>query len=238
MNTAAIPKVQSARLPLHIQISELLTREIQAGLLADGEKLPPERELARSLDVSVGTLRKALQELEDKGMLARVHGSGNYINNKLDAENVYALFKLELIKGGGLPSADLLSVKRLTKPNNIPALGESKHAFRFRRLRQLNNTLVAAEEVWLDGSYATSISEETVSESLYLFYKDILGFWITKTEDRVNIGTLPEWAMQYWPNSDGVPFGYVERLSKDQDMKTAEFSRTWFDNTRANFVSR
>lgn len=238
MNTAVIPRVQSARLPLHIQISELLTREIQAGLLADGEKLPPERELARSLEVSVGTLRKALQDLEDKGMLVRVHGSGNYINNKLDVENVYALFKLELLKGGGLPSADLLSVKRLIKPYDIPELGGSTYAFRFRRLRKLNSTLVAAEEVWLDGSYATSISEEHVSESLYLFYKDVLGFWITKTEDRVSISTLPTWAMRYWSENDSVPFGYVERISKDQDMKTAEFSRTWFDNTRALFVSR
>ena len=238
MNTATAHNVQSARLPLHIQISELLTREIQAGLLADGEKLPPERTLAQSLDVSVGTLRKALHELEDKGLLVRVHGSGNYINNKLDVENVYALFKLELLKGAGLPAADLLTVKRLTKPKDVPALGKSKQAFRFRRLRKLNNTLVAAEEIWLDGGYAASINEEQVFESLYLYYKEVLGFWITKTEDRVNISTLPRWAVRFWPENKGAPFGYVERISKDQDMEPAEFSRTWFDPKRARYVSR
>ena len=225
-------------MPLHIQISELLTREIQAGILADGEKLPPERELAATLDVSVGTLRKALHELNDKGLLVRVQGSGNYINKKLDVENVYALFKLELHQGGGLPSADLLSVKRLLKPTDIPTLSGSDHAFRFRRLRKLSGALVAAEEIWLDGGYANEIIENQVSESLYLFYKDVLGFWITKTEDRVSMNSLPSWAMNYWPEHDSSPFGYVERISKDQDLKIAEYSRTWFDTNLACFVSR
>ena len=238
MNTASSTAVGSAKLPLHIQISELLTREIQAGLLADGEKLPPERTLAQSLNVSVGTLRKALHDLEDKGLLMRVQGSGNYINKKLDVENVYALFKLELLKGGGLPSADLLSVKRLVKPSDVPTLGGSKRAFRFRRLRKLNGILVAAEEVWLDGGYTKTIDEDRVSESLYLFYKEVLGFWITKTEDRVSISPLPSWAEPLWPNSGNSQFGFVERISKDQDLKTAEYSRTWFDTTCACYVSR
>ena len=238
METASTQLVQSARLPLHVQISELLTREIQAGLLADGEKLPSERQLARTLDVSVGTLRKALFDLQDKGLLIRIQGSGNYIKNNLDAGNVYALFNLELLQGGGLPSADLLSVKRLIKPDDVPVSSGSRHAFRFRRLRNLNGTLVAAEEIWLDGAYAKTIIQEQVSESLYMFYKDILGFWITKTEDRVSVSSLPKWAERYWPDSFKEPVGYVERLSKDQDMNTAEFSRTWFDATRARFVSR
>ena len=51
-------------LPMFVQVSELLIREIAAGRLIDGERLPPEREMAKSLHVSVGTLRKALAELE------------------------------------------------------------------------------------------------------------------------------------------------------------------------------
>jgi len=59
------------RMPLHLQISEMLMREIQAGLLVDGEKLAPERQMAAQLNISVGTLRKALLDLDEKGMLKR-----------------------------------------------------------------------------------------------------------------------------------------------------------------------
>ncbi len=71
------------RLPLHVEISEMLAREIQAGILFEGTKLAPERAMAESLRVSVGTLRKALLDLEEKGLLERIHGSGNYVRSAL-----------------------------------------------------------------------------------------------------------------------------------------------------------
>ena len=37
------------KMPLHLQISEMLAREIQTGVLIDGEKLAPERQMATHL---------------------------------------------------------------------------------------------------------------------------------------------------------------------------------------------
>lgn len=48
-------------LPKYLQVSESLIRDIGAGVLADGTRLPPEREMAADLGISVGTLRKALR---------------------------------------------------------------------------------------------------------------------------------------------------------------------------------
>jgi len=53
-------------LPIYVQITELLVRDIAAGRLIDGEKLPPERDMAEELGIAVGTLRKALAELQKK----------------------------------------------------------------------------------------------------------------------------------------------------------------------------
>ena len=100
-------------LPMHQQISEMLIREIAAGRMIDGEKLPPEREMAVGLGIAVGTLRKALAELERKGLLERVQGSGNYVRSKPDVASVYSMFRLELVDAGGLPTAKVLSVERL-----------------------------------------------------------------------------------------------------------------------------
>lgn len=43
-------------LPVYLQIAETLVRDITAGRLIDGEKLPPEREMATTLGIAVGTL--------------------------------------------------------------------------------------------------------------------------------------------------------------------------------------
>ena len=126
------------QLPLYVQLSERLVREVQAGLLRDGERLAPERDMAVSLGVSVGTLRKALADLEAKGMLERIQGSGNYIRNQAQVDSIYAFFRLETLAGGGLPSAEILSLAYATTPARAPRLGRSDQAVRIRRLRRLD----------------------------------------------------------------------------------------------------
>ena len=124
-------------LPLYIQISEMLIREIQSGRLSDGARLPPEREMAADLKISVGTLRKALAVLTEKHLIERRHGSGNYIRQGTGREGLYAFFRLELLGGGGLPTAQVLSVHSMGKPKDLPRFGASNRAHRIRRLRRL-----------------------------------------------------------------------------------------------------
>ncbi len=94
----------------------MLIREIAAGRLLDGERLPPEREMAAEMGISVGTLRKALADLTGKGLLERRQGSGNYVKQGTGGESVYAFFRLELVEGGGLPTAELIAVESRTSP--------------------------------------------------------------------------------------------------------------------------
>ncbi|MEM9344268.1 MAG: GntR family transcriptional regulator [Pseudomonadota bacterium] len=224
-------------LPKYVQTAEMLIREIASGRLLDGERLPPEREMASELGLSVGTLRKALEDLETRGLLERRQGSGNYIRTG-DAGGVYALFRLELIGGGGLPTAEVLSVDLLPKPHDAPEFGPGPKAHRIRRLRRLGGTPAALEEIWLDGSRAKTIAKMELSESLYLFYRHTLGFWIARAEDSISVGPAPEWSAPPFGAAPGATCGYVERLGRDQDGRAAEFSRTWFDTSVARYVSR
>lgn len=226
-----------AALPLHQQIAELLIREIASGRLVEGERLPPERDYAARLGTSVRTLRKALAELTEKGLLERVQGSGNYVRHNARAESVYSMFRLELPEGGGLPRAQLLDLARMQKPADLPEFGAASEASRIRRLRRLNDTIIAVEEIWLDGAVGT-IDPEKLGDSLYLYYKSRLGFWITRAEDRVTVGAVPDWAPEAFTLRPGTITGYIERLSWAQGPAPVEFSRTWFDTARAHYVQR
>ncbi|WP_425040088.1 GntR family transcriptional regulator [Primorskyibacter sp. S187A] len=225
-------------LPRHLQISEMLVREIKAGVRLEGDRLPPERDFAKELGVSVGTLRKALQDLAVKGMLERVQGSGNYVRNNPAVSNIYALFRLELASGGGLPTAELIAVDRLMLSPDIPRIDEAPYAFRFRRIRSLDGIQIAAEEIWLGGARAQQVNASEVSDSLYQFYANRLGFRITRVEDRVTTAPLTGWALPYFADLSYPSWGYIERFSRDENDTLAEFSRTWFDPQRARFVAR
>ncbi len=232
------PAILRGALPAHMQISEMLIREIMAGRLADGARLPPEREMAASLKVAVGTLRRALQDLQEKGLLERIQGSGNYVRAREELLGVYAFFRLELVEGGGLPSATILSVDTMSKPANLPTFGPSAHGHRIRRLRRLGGRPAALEEIWVDGARAQSLQAEDLSESLYLHYRLVLGFTIAQAEDRVGIGLTPEWSPPEFAPKPGAAVGYIERFATADDGQGVEYSQTWFDPDVARYVTR
>ena len=230
-------KQTATALPKYVQISELLIRDIAAGRLLDGERLPPERDMAEELRISVGTLRKSLKELTNKGLLERVQGSGNYIRHGNVEASVYAMFRLELLAGGGLPRADILDLVTLKKPADLPDFGTSTSGARIRRLRYLNNTIIAVEEIWLD-SDSGEVRPDAISDSLYHYYQKQLGFWISRAEDRVGIGSVPDWSPMDFPLRPGTVTGYIERISWSDKPDPVEFSRTWFDTDKALYVQR
>ena len=139
-------------LPVYVQISEMLIRDVNAGHYLDGARLPPERQMAKELGVSVTTLRKALNDMSHKGMLEKRQGSGNYIKTNKNLASVYSFFRVELIAGGGLPTAELLALDRTVKPTHFPPFGKGNEAYRIRRLRLLNGQPAVLEEIWLDGN--------------------------------------------------------------------------------------
>jgi len=225
-------------MPLYRQIGELLVREIDAGRLMDGERLPPERELAARLGTAVGTLRKALAYLAEKGLVERRHGSGNYVRAPRERDTVYAFFRLELLSGGGTPTAEILSVQRRAKPSAAPPFGQSRQAHRIRRLRRLDDVPAVVEEIWLDGAYAERLDPDSLAHSLYLTYKERLGLWIARAEDRVSVGEAPPWTPPAFGRRPGETCGFVERLSWSQTGERAEWSLSWFDPAVARYVQR
>lgn len=65
--------------PLWIQAATHIAAQIESGALAPGTRLPPERELCQQLSISRVTLRKALGQLVQDGLLNASHGRGWYV---------------------------------------------------------------------------------------------------------------------------------------------------------------
>src|SRR3954467_9264211 len=67
------------RLPLYARLADVLTRRIASGEWSPDAPLPAETALATDYGVSVGTLRKAMGQLVDEGLLERRQGSGTFV---------------------------------------------------------------------------------------------------------------------------------------------------------------
>lgn len=72
---------------LYLQIEETLEDGIRSGRYPLDSKLPSENELCKMFDVSRITIRKALDNLENKGMIHSIHGKGRFVKaNVIDSD--------------------------------------------------------------------------------------------------------------------------------------------------------
>jgi GntR family transcriptional regulator len=65
--------------PLYRQVKSMLLRLLESGQLGPGETLPNETQIAKALQVSIGTLRKAVDELVHEHILVRRQGKGTFV---------------------------------------------------------------------------------------------------------------------------------------------------------------
>lgn len=65
--------------PIHDQLVAGLRGLIAAGQLAEGDELPPVRQLAADLGINLNTVARAYRELTDAGLLASVRGRGTVV---------------------------------------------------------------------------------------------------------------------------------------------------------------
>jgi GntR family transcriptional regulator len=72
-------RLEVGPVPLHHQVYVDLKSALDAGEYAVGERLPPERELARLYGCSLITIRRALDELSREGRLGRQQGRGTFV---------------------------------------------------------------------------------------------------------------------------------------------------------------
>ena len=66
--------------PIYSQIVDNFRRQIAAGVLQHGDRMPSVRELAAQLAINPNTIQRAYRELEMLGYLATVPGKGCFVS--------------------------------------------------------------------------------------------------------------------------------------------------------------
>jgi DNA-binding transcriptional MocR family regulator len=77
--TIWLPKLEERSGPLYLAIADQLARDLAAGRIKPGDRLPTHRELAWKLGVTVGTVTRAYAEAERRGLIAGEVGRGTFI---------------------------------------------------------------------------------------------------------------------------------------------------------------
>ena len=74
------------RRPIYQQVADGIRRLIAGGQIAEGQPLPPLRQLAADLGVNLNTIATAYRELQSDGLITVKHGSGATVSSRAAAK--------------------------------------------------------------------------------------------------------------------------------------------------------
>lgn len=158
---------RSGPIPLYFQIAQRIEKAILEGDLPAGSRLENEVSLGERLGLSRPTIRRAIQDLVDKGLLVRRRGIGTQVVHGQVTRGVELTSLYEdLSRSGQKPSTKILEYK-VTKADAKMAekLGVEigSDVLYMRRLRAADNVPVSIMENWLPAEF-TDISEAELNE--------------------------------------------------------------------------
>ena len=86
--------VRASPTAMYAQISNQILQQIQAGVLKPGDKLPTEPNLMRVYDVSRITVRRAISDLVDRGILTTRQGKGTFVRANAVSQDISSISRL------------------------------------------------------------------------------------------------------------------------------------------------
>ncbi|EGB15371.1 transcriptional regulator, GntR family with aminotransferase domain-containing protein [Pseudodesulfovibrio mercurii] len=79
--TIYAPALVRGQGPLYVELADAIERDIEAGTLAPGERLPTHRDLADALGVNVSTVTRGYREAEKRGLISATVGRGTFVTS-------------------------------------------------------------------------------------------------------------------------------------------------------------
>lgn len=162
---------RSGPIPLYFQVSQRLERSILNGDLPAGSRLENEVALGERLGLSRPTIRRAIQELVDKGLLVRRRGIGTQVVHGQVTRNVEltSLFD-DLTRTFKKPSTQLLAFESVPATAKIAeklAVEVGSPTLYLHRVRLADDVPVAVMENWLPADFLELERDALVEHGLY-----------------------------------------------------------------------
>ena len=220
------------RLPRYLRLAEDLRTRISAGEWQPGDRLPSEGELAAAHDVALGTVRQAVGQLVENGLLERVQGRGTFVRRPSFDSGLARFFRMVDADGTAVvPEGRVLSVTHATVPVRVAAILEIEDgdkAIRIDRQRLVGERIVLIEEIWLDAArFAPLLEVEPAGfeNLLYPFYERVCGRTVARASETLLVERAGR-AAEPLGLFGGEPTVVIERVARGFDGAPLEWRRS------------
>lgn len=228
-------------IPVYIQIHDRIREEIESGKWLVGDRLPSERELATTFNVSRMTLRQAIQTLSDEGILERRIGSGTYVAREKVQELMSGTtsFSEIMLDQGKAPSSKTVSYF-VTTPSSSEMeklqLDADEKIVRMERIRYADKLPICFEVASIPYKLVESFTKKSITESLYQTLTENDRYTIGKAEQKVTAVVAAERIAELLEIKKGDAILRVKQISYLSAGEPFEYVRSQYVGTRFEFL--
>ena len=227
--------------PRHEQISDWLHEQIKQGHFEPNDRLPSERELCEQFSVSRITVRRALQTLENAGLIYRRQGLGSFVEDSRLQQGLAYLtdFTQDMEEAGFTPSAAIVHRADEKAPPDVAAFLQvttEDTVHRIDRIRLADDLPVAFDRTWLPETYARLLdAHELADQTIFEILEEVYEISVVKGDCRIGATRADAQVATHLDLEKGGALLTMERVSYAGDGSCIFYQIRYYRADRVSF---
>ncbi|GIQ68946.1 GntR family transcriptional regulator [Xylanibacillus composti] len=230
--------------PIYVQVQNWMRGNISSGIWKANEKIPSESDLADKLQISRGSLKQAIKQLVDEGVLLQIHGKGTFVKGKqLESPVAERLISTaeSLLESGNEFTTHVVSVERVAASQVVAEvlnMQEGNQVYRLQRIRYLEEIPVMYLENYLscerfpdldrvdfESETLFSIMEQQYNSKIHWGKRSFVAEGATKSKAEL---------LQI---EKGTPIILLEQVTYSDQSEPLEYSKVWIRSDQMKLTS-
>ncbi|HEU0204132.1 MAG TPA: GntR family transcriptional regulator [Burkholderiaceae bacterium] len=229
--------------PLFRAVKRALLNAIESGECLPGNALPSESELAAAFDVSIGTIRHAVDELVADHILVRRQGRGTFVALHSASRFLFQFFHVERSDGlRDYPKVELVSFERgRVEDEAAEALGlrAGDPVFQIDNRLLLQGRAVIYDRLTLPAQLFKGLTEKRFVDrgsTIYHLYQTEFGITVTRARERARAVAADRSAARILGVTPGTPVMQVRRTALTFGDKPVEYRVSTINTAQHEYV--
>jgi GntR family transcriptional regulator len=235
--------------PLYREVKRLLTQSLIEGEWPAGAALPSETRLAQRYNVSIGTLRKAIDELVAERIVTRHQGRGTFVAthnaNRLMFHFFHIVAKADAGRDGGkeYPTTRTLAFRRGradAAESRRLAIAAGAGVLRIRNLLSLSGRPVILDDIVVPQALLPDLTEKIFTardNTIYHLYQTRYGINVLRSSERLSAVLADAEPALHLRVKKGAPLLAINRVALTYRNTPVELRRSLVNTEAHEYAS-
>lgn len=228
------PSASSIQQPLYVRIKELLRSRIVDGVYQPLQQLPSETEMMAAFHVSRITVRQALGDLENEGLIFRLHGKGSFVSKPKAFQDLGRLqgFGEAMRRMGYETFSRVVGISTITPSTQIREvlkLGKRARVIELRRVRFLNREPISFDISYLPVALGQRLArEDLASRDVFVILENDYGLSLGHADLQIGSTLADSQLAAQLQVAEGSPVLHIERTTHDADGVPIDYEHLFY----------